>query len=69
MFTALVITRLILNAFYAVGMQNEKLYGRAKEKKPVNFLSKKAVFFTISIVLIVAGFVFMGVNKEEPARA
>lgn len=69
MFTALVITRLILNAFYAVGMQNEKLYGRAKEKKPVNFLSKKAVFFTISIVLIVAGFVFMGVNKGRTGQS
>ena len=69
MFTALVITRLILNAFYAVGMQNEKLYGRAKEKKPVDFLSKKAVFFTISIVLIVAGFVFMGVNKGRTGQS
>ena len=63
------ITRLILNAFYAVGMQNEKLYGRAKEKKPVDFLSKKAVFFTISIVLIVAGFVFMGVNKGRTGQS
>ena len=45
MFTALVITRLILNAFYAVGMQNEKLYGRTKEKKPVNFLSKSGIFY------------------------
>ena len=59
MFTALVITRLILNAFYAVGLQSEKLFGRARDRKPVNFLSRKAVFFAISIVLIVAGFVFM----------
>ena len=48
MFTALVITRLILNAFYAVGLQSEKLFGRARDRKPVNFLSRKAVFFATS---------------------
>ena len=68
MFTALVITRLILNAFYAVGLQSEKLFGRARDRKPVNFLSRKAVFFAISIVLIVAGFVFMGVNKGRTGQ-
>ena len=68
MFTALVVTRLILNAFYAVGLQSEKLFGRARDRKPVNFLSRKAVFFTISIVLIVAGFVFMGVNKGRTGQ-
>lgn len=64
MFTALVITKLILNAFYAVGFQNEKFYGRTKNRKPIDFLSKKGVFFVLSGVVIVAGFVFMGVNKS-----
>ena len=68
MFTALVVTRLILNAFYAVGLQSEKLFGRTRDRKPVNFLSRKAVFFAISIVLIVAGFVFMGVNKGRTGQ-
>ena len=65
MFTALVITKLILKAFYALGLQNEKFYGTAKERKQINFLSKKAVFFGISAALIVAGFVFMGINKAN----
>lgn len=65
MFTALVITKLILKAFYALGIQNEKFYGTAKERKQINFLSKKAVFFGISAALIVAGFVFMGINKAN----
>ena len=53
MFTALVITRLIVNAFYAVGLRSEKLYYRPKkEREPIDFLSKKKVFFTISLVLI-----------------
>lgn len=65
MFTALVVTRMILNAFYAIGLKDVKFYGVAKEKKVINFLSKKAVFFVISIVVIVSGFVFMGMNKAN----
>ncbi len=63
MFTAMVVTRLIMKAFYAVGLQNAKLYGTAKERKAINFTSKKTVFFGISIAVILAGFVFMGINK------
>jgi len=63
MFTALVITRLIVNAFYAVGLRSEKLYYRPKkEREPINFLSKKKVFFTISLVLIAAGVITIGIN-------
>lgn len=69
MFTAMVITRLIINAFYALGLKSEKLYGAVKERKPINFTSKKAVFFSISVVAIVAGFVFMGVNKSSTGSA
>lgn len=65
MFTALVVTKQILKAFYAIGLQNEKFYGRTKDRKPLDFLSKKAVFFVISGVLIIGGFVFMGVNKSR----
>lgn len=64
MFTALVVTRLIIFAFYAVGLRSEKLYYRSrKELKSIDFLSKKAVCFGISIAVIVAGFAFMGVNS------
>ena len=63
MFTALVITRLIVNAFYAVGLRSEKLYYRPKkEREPIDFLSKKKVFFTISIALIAAGLIMIGAN-------
>ncbi len=66
MFTALVITRLIIFAFYAVGLRNEKLYYRPrKELAPIDFLSKKHVFFAVSLALIIAGFVFMGVNSSR----
>lgn len=65
MFTALVITRLILNAMYCAGLSNVKLYGAGKEKKTINFLSKKVLFFACSMVVILAGFVFMGINKSS----
>lgn len=65
MFTAMVITKLIIKAFYALGLQNAKLYGVAKERKSIRFTSKKAVFFGISAAAILAGFVFMGVNKAQ----
>lgn len=66
MFTALVITRMIVYAFYAVGLRNEKLYYRPKkERTPINFLGKKKVFFIISLVLIIGGFAVMGVNSSR----
>lgn len=65
MFTAMVVTRIIMKAFYALGLQDAKLYGIAKEKKIVKFTSKKSIFFVISLVAIISGFVFMGVNKSQ----
>ena len=62
MFTALVITRLILQGFMALGITNLKLYGVAKQRKSINFLSKGHIFVIISLVLILAGFAFMGIN-------
>ena len=55
MFTALVISRLLINALYAVGVRNEKLYGKRKERAPIHFLQKRKIFFTISIILILSG--------------
>ncbi len=62
MFTALVVTRLVLNALFALGLKDEKLYGKAREQRTVDFLGKKYVFIAISLVLIVGGLVLMGVN-------
>lgn len=65
MFTALVITKYIMYAFYAIGIRDAKWYGVAKNRKPIDFLSKKNIFFGISLAVIVAGFVMMGVNKAN----
>ena len=69
MFTALFITKLLLNAFYALGFQDAKWYGTGKEMKGINFLSHKKKFFTISGVLISVGIIAMigfGVAKGSP---
>ena len=66
MFTALVVTRLIVYAFYAVGIRSPKVYGRVqKPRKPIDFLGKKKVFFIVSILLCVSGFVGMGINEAR----
>ncbi len=65
MITALVISRLIVNALYAVGFRDEKYYGKAKHYKSVDFVGKKHIFFTISLVMILVGPVFMGINSAS----
>ncbi len=64
MFTALFVTRGTLYALYELGFQDPKFYGIRKEKKPVDFLGKKKLFFAISCVMIVVGWIFMGVNAS-----
>ena len=62
MFTALVVTRWLMKCFFALGLQNAKFYGAAKQLNTIGFLKKKVIFFTISVIAIVAGFVGMGIN-------
>ena len=42
-----------------------KAYGVGKEKKTINFLSRKNVFFGLSAAVIIAGFVVMGINQSQ----
>lgn len=67
MFTALVITRMIIYAFYAVGLHSEKLYyrPRKKERTTIPFLAKRKLFIGISLAVIIAGVAFMGVNASR----
>ena len=66
MFTALVITRLIIYAFYAVGIRDQKFYGKVRpERSPINFLGKKKVFFAISIAAMLIGLGFGIFNHSQ----
>ncbi len=62
MFTALVVTRLVLNALFAVGIKDPKFYGVQKERKTIPFLGKRKLCFLVSVVVIVAGFAAMGIQ-------
>ncbi|MDO5456551.1 MAG: protein translocase subunit SecD [Eubacteriales bacterium] len=64
MFTALFVTRLLLNTFYALGAENEKLYGKTGARRKIDFVKNRLVVFVISAALIVAGLVGMGIHAS-----
>ncbi len=68
MFTAVFVTKYLLNAFVALGVKSPKLFGVAKETKKIDFLGKKYLFFALSGVVIVAGIVMMFVNGSLAGR-
>lgn len=69
MFTALVITRILMNALLGAGAKNPKLYGKALKVPSFDFVKKKVVFFVISLALIAGGIVSMigfGAKGDRP---
>lgn len=69
MFTALVVSRFIAYAVYAVGVRDEKFYGQRKERAPISFLQKKKIFFVISLILVLCAPAAMGVFKGTTGEA
>ncbi len=69
MFTALVVTKMLLNAFVNLGVQNVKWYGKAKEPKVRGFVKNFKVFGVISLLVIVAGLAFLGVNQSRIGKS
>lgn len=65
MFTALVITRLILNALFALGLKDVKYFGKGKVLKTLHLVERRMILFGISIVVIAAGFISMGVHGSN----
>ena len=64
MFTALVVSRVVINAVYAAGIRDSKFYGVAKRRNTVDFVGKRKIFFAISIILILCGPVGMLVHSN-----
>lgn len=69
MFTALVITRIFINAFFALGVKSPKAYGKAKEPVKFDFIGKKAVFIAVSVIIIAAGMIGMCAYKVSSGNA
>lgn len=63
MFTALVITKLLLNSLYAMGFQDAKWYGKGKDGKAFDYVAKRKTFFAISGAVILVGIVMLFINK------
>jgi SecD/SecF fusion protein len=69
MFTALVVTRFIMRIFYSMGFEDVKFYGQAKERKTIDFLSKRMIFIAASCAVIIAGIIVMAVNSQSEKHA
>ncbi|MCD8199902.1 MAG: protein translocase subunit SecD, partial [Coriobacteriaceae bacterium] len=63
MFSALVLTRLLVRAFYGIHFKDKKFYGERKQRKPINFLKRRFLCIGISCAIIVAGFIGMGAYR------
>jgi SecD/SecF fusion protein len=66
MFTALFVTKYILQAFYALGIDNEKYYGSQKLKeKYFDYVGHAGKFFAIVVVITAIGIGSLVVNKSK----
>lgn len=65
MFTALFVTRAIINMMYHLGAKNPKLYGKQKNIKTLNFVKNRLKFLIISGVVILIGIGAMVYNKTS----
>ncbi|MBR4573897.1 MAG: protein translocase subunit SecD [Lachnospiraceae bacterium] len=69
MITALFVTKLIIRSFYALGIKDAKWYGRAKDYKKIDFLSRRTLFILISSGVIIVGIVAMIINSSMGRHA
>lgn len=65
MVTALFITKYALKCLYGLGFTDPKFYGVRKNTKVKPFLKQRKICFIVSIVMVVAGFAFMGMNHAS----
>lgn len=63
MFTAMVVSRVLITLIYRMGFDKKSMYGVQKERKTFDFLGKKVICFTISGIIILAGVAGMILSK------
>ena len=69
MVTAMVVSRFLIYCMYNMGFKDKKYYGVQKERKTIDFLKRKAVWFAISIIIIIGGIVVMPINSSKDKGA
>ena len=67
--TALVVTQYLLNALIALGLDNPKLFGKAKQAGKTNYVKAGKFCGIISLVIIIAGFCMMPVFAKTKGSA
>lgn len=65
MFTALFVTKFILKAFYNVGLDDAKFYGKKPKREPINFVGMRKITLSIAAVVLIIGVIFAGINKSK----
>ncbi len=65
MFTALVITKHLLNAVFVLGLNKPGMYGKAKEPKKVDYVKASKYCMAASALVILTGIVFLFINKAS----
>ena len=65
MITALFVTKFVLNSLFKLGFENEKMYGIKKDRKSIDFVSKRMIWFSASLIVIVIGLAWLGVNQSQ----
>lgn len=65
MFTALVVSKILAYAFYYFGFKDTKYYGKIKEGRQINYVKLSKKYMVLSLVVILAGFAFMPINKAD----
>ena len=68
MFTALVVTRLVLMAFYNLGIKDVKFYGVQGEPSKIGFVKNKVKYFIISGAMFVICIVALIANKATTGQ-
>ncbi len=65
MFTALLVTRWLMNAFAALGVTDVKFYGVQKERKTINFMGHWKKYVIISGAVVVICLAGLGINASK----
>lgn len=65
LFTSMIVSRILIHIFYALGVNKEKYYGVQKARKSFPFIKHKNKFFAITGVLIIACVVCLVINKNQ----
>ena len=62
LFTALFVTRFVLNALIDIGLSNEKLFGSKKDRQPIKFTNFRLITYIIPAILLCISIIFAITN-------